>query len=538
MQEVSRALGVQHRGAVGADRVEPFQRHLGVEAHLVEPPAAQQRPQVGQRALHGVAVGEGAAEGCALGGRSPAFGVTRVTDERVDQRTVYRDGRMLLDPLVGRKPIHPPQHRVEPAARPDGVGHREHEPGHPIPVPGPLGVPDGRLRQTVRLVPGRRPGVELGDHLRLPPHQLGVEQLPEEVVVAVPLAPSVERDHQQVAALQTIEHAAGLPAAHGGVAEGTAEPVEDRAAGEERHVGPRDAVEELRTQVVGDEAVIPGGNRPSTRTRAARVHRQRRQVQPGRPSLGPLDELIDVDIAEFDLRAAEQRPGLIGVHRQIPGRDLDHPALRSQARHREGQLLLRADRQRRTTGQPHRQLGHDVSARTIRERLGLVEHHDDRRFPRRQRADQTADISDAPTPRPQRPQHRRIDALDPIQGHRQIRQQHRRIVVAVIQRDPGDAGPQAGGPLRQQRRLAVTGGRHDGHQRVPRRCVEPLDDGRTSDEARAGAGRLELGGVELEGKLRPRPTFSRRSLARTAWAQRRHWSERYCAASGSCSTAR
>ena len=57
----------------------------------------------------------------------------------------------------------------------------------------------------LRLVPRRGPEVELGDHLRLAPPQLGQQQLAEQVVVAVPLPAPVERDDQQVAALQPLE---------------------------------------------------------------------------------------------------------------------------------------------------------------------------------------------------------------------------------------------------------------------------------------------------------------------------------------------
>jgi hypothetical protein len=56
---------------------------------------------------------------------------------------------------------------------------------------------------------------------------MGVQNVREEVVVAVPAAAVVERDHEQVGAVQRLEH--GLPAvlAGDGVAQGAAQPVQD-----------------------------------------------------------------------------------------------------------------------------------------------------------------------------------------------------------------------------------------------------------------------------------------------------------------------
>ena len=93
------------------------------------------------------------------------------------------------------------------SARPHGVGELQHEAGRP-----------GRRRRR----PGRgrwRPRAGRSPRTTPPPGgaarrrssglasaQLGRQQFAEQRVVAVPLAPAVERDHQQVAALQLLEH--------------------------------------------------------------------------------------------------------------------------------------------------------------------------------------------------------------------------------------------------------------------------------------------------------------------------------------------
>ena len=88
------------------------------------------------------------------------------------------------------------------------------------------------------LAPGRRPEVELGDVGRLASPQLRRQQVAEQLVIAEPLPPAVERHHQQVAALQPLEDVARSLSTGDRVAERTAHAVEDRRAGEEQDLGP------------------------------------------------------------------------------------------------------------------------------------------------------------------------------------------------------------------------------------------------------------------------------------------------------------
>ena len=88
------------------------------------------------------------------------------------------------------------------------------------------------------------------------------EQLAEQVVVAVPLAATVERDHQEVAALQLLEDVRPIRSADDRVAERTAHAVEDRRAGEEGNIGLRHPVQELGTKVIADEPIVTGDREP------------------------------------------------------------------------------------------------------------------------------------------------------------------------------------------------------------------------------------------------------------------------------------
>ena len=111
---------------------------------------------------------------------------------------------------------------------------------------------------AVRLVPVARPTVELGDPSRVLVEQPGPEHVGEEVVVAVPGAPIVERDEEQV---RPVEVARGWPcrrsrpvtASHSGPVSGQDRGLEQEAADV---VGL--AFEHLLDEVVEDEAVVAG----------------------------------------------------------------------------------------------------------------------------------------------------------------------------------------------------------------------------------------------------------------------------------------
>ena len=75
-------------------------------------------------------------------------------------------------------------------------------------------------------------------------------------MIAIPLASMIEWGQEQVVALEPIEDAPRSFPFDGGVAEGAAQAFEDRSSDEERHVGWGDAIEELGSQIVADEAIV------------------------------------------------------------------------------------------------------------------------------------------------------------------------------------------------------------------------------------------------------------------------------------------
>ena len=127
------------------------------------------------------------------------------------------------------------------------------------------------------------------------------------------------------------------------------------------------------------------------------VDGQRREVQPRRPTLGTVDELVRSVLGERDAGAREQRPCLRSPHREVVDADLDDAALGTEERHGHRHLPSRSDRQLRTGRETQRQFGDDVATPTVGECLGMVEDDGHRGVHRRDRRNQRRDARQAGT---------------------------------------------------------------------------------------------------------------------------------------------
>jgi hypothetical protein len=113
-----------------------------------------------------------------------------------------------------------------------------------------------RLGIAVCLPPRRGPSVQRRDELRLAPQQLGLEHLPEQVVIAEPHSTVVERDEQEVGRLHRLQHQRGVVPVQHGVAGDAAHAVEDGRPRQELHLLRRKSGEVLGADVVGHETVV------------------------------------------------------------------------------------------------------------------------------------------------------------------------------------------------------------------------------------------------------------------------------------------
>ena len=75
--------------------------------------------------------------------------------------------------------------------------------------------------------------MQLHDDVGLDPAQLAEQELPEQRVVAVPLAPTVERDQEQVRGLEVAQLLLRARLAEEGIAERSTQLVEHRGAPQE-----------------------------------------------------------------------------------------------------------------------------------------------------------------------------------------------------------------------------------------------------------------------------------------------------------------
>src|SRR3981081_1930388 len=84
------------------------------------------------------------------------------------------------------------------------------------------------------------------------------QHIGKEVVVAIPAATAVERDDEQIRALQCLERCLAMVLPGDGIAEWAGQPVEDRGLKQEAPDGFRLSLQDLSDQVVDDVAVIAG----------------------------------------------------------------------------------------------------------------------------------------------------------------------------------------------------------------------------------------------------------------------------------------
>ena len=154
-------------------------------------------------------------------------------------------------------------------------------------------MPYGIAQQPVVGEPSAGRGVQLGDPVGMPGGQTGTQCVGEEVVVAVPPALVVERDDEEVLALEGLEHRLTVGPAGQRVAETAGQLVEHGGVEQERADLVRLPVQDLLDEVVEDEPMASGESLDEPGDVSGAVGRagmgpgrQRGQLQPGRPPLG------------------------------------------------------------------------------------------------------------------------------------------------------------------------------------------------------------------------------------------------------------
>ena len=197
----------------------------------------------------------------------------------------------------------------------------------------------------VRLVPGRRSGVQLGDLAGVERSQPGAQDLGKERVVPIPASLVVERDDQEVGALELLEARLAFGYSGDGIAQRTAQAVKDRGAQQEFLGLARQSGENLLDDIVQDVAVARPEPPHQVGMVGSAAEGDRCEPQRGSPPLGSLGELFDLRGGKLDAGRADERSRLGRREAEVLGANLEQLAAGPQAGERERWIGARCDRE-------------------------------------------------------------------------------------------------------------------------------------------------------------------------------------------------
>ena len=206
-------------------------------------------------------------------------------------------------------------------------------------------------------IPAGRAAMQLRQLARRAQGQLVLEELAEEVVVAIPLAAAVQGHQEEVRPLELGQGAPRVGRARHRVAQGPREPPQDRGAQQEQPALRGLVVEHLGGEVVHHQPVVAREGVDERRRVRPVAHRQACEIEAGGPALGAQTQGGHLGILEgVSHHAAEEGGGLVVVEAQVGRAQLGQLAARPQPGD--------ADRRLRAGGH------HQVQA------LGQVRHHE------------------------------------------------------------------------------------------------------------------------------------------------------------------
>ena len=315
------------------------------------------------------------------------------------------------------------------------------------------------------------------------------------MVIAEPAALVVEGDDEQVLALQLLEHLRRVIALEHRVAERGAHGLEDGGPEQELELRRLHAAELLGPQIVRDEAVV-AAERPHRR--AAAVQRESREIQTGGPALRTLVQRFGLGLGHVGSGRGEERVRFGVAQGKRGGPQLEQLAVGSELREAQPSLSTPGEDQLRPSRHVEEQRGKGVQAIVVLELVHVVEDEHERLGPSRQRRDEAREPA-----RPQRVagaaerlEHGGVDRRVGVQRLGDVRQKDDGIVVAVVERDPGEFATVVCRPLPEDRRLAVTGGCDDADDSTAALTGEAADERGALDEARPRRRHVELGRAE------------------------------------------
>ncbi len=309
--------------------------------------------------------------------------------------------------------------------------------------------------------------VERGHDVRLAALELVPQQLPEQVVVAVPLASPVEGHHEAVRCARASRASAPIPSSRARRRTGR------RTCARSTEVCLRNCASAAGSRERSSRRKYSDTNRSSPAKRPAPAglgapacsDSAARYRPAGQPSVRSVSSASS--LASSSTPAASSSSRLPLVQPEVRHADLVHQSLRPPAGERQRRLLPARDRDLRAGRDVLEQRREHVQTGRIGDGVQIVEHQHQRALERSQRAPDARDaLRPGGSPGPgQRVEHLGRERLDAVNRRRDVAQEHHGVVVSPVERDPRERTRVGLGPPREQRRLAVPGGRDHGHER-------------------------------------------------------------------------
>ena len=332
--------------------------------------------------------------------------------------------------------------------------------------------------------------MELGLATGLTTVKLGTKGRREQLVVAVAAVAAVHRDEHRVSLRQPGEPVRRVIAPKQRVACGSGEAIQHARGGQELTVFVRQREEELVAHVGPDEPV--GAAELLEMALTLFEQREGGEMQAGGPALGAPVERERLRGGELEAREAQQRRRFRPRHRQLAAAQHDRLSMCPQAGDRHALVAARHERQLQAVPACLRDRRHQGSRLLRMQDVEVVEDEHDRHVA----------AAEPPHEAPQRggrvigcPRRQRLedvpaDRLNGLQRKRNGGHERLRVVVRLVEGDPGEWPWIAGLPFAQQGRLAVAGRRQQqGHGHVAG-IDQPPHEARPRDQPGVGVREL------------------------------------------------
>ena len=395
----------------------------------------------------------------------------------------------MLHEHLGRKPTHPAKELPEPPAPDELEVALDQQVGDHIGILSGSGVLDRFLHEPLRATPGRRAAAELACCLGA---ELELQDLSEQMVVAIPLAAIVQRDEEHVRVREVGKHRKRVLAPQNGVAQLRREAPEHRCTHQEVLDLRRKCRQNLFGQIFPN---LAGTARefPYSLVGVPQIPEpQSGQIDARGPSLRAIDKQLHALGGQVDSLTNDELARLLDCESQLPSADLRYPPARPQTPEADRRVRAGRGNQARIRRQPLDRLRDRAHRSITADGVHVVEHD---RHPPAIRDEAIHHLIDRGLnrPAPDREARKRTPSKalpEALNRRRQVRPQPHRVPVGRVERYPNHRLGALHTPRPHQRRLAIT------HRRVQYRerglVTEHLEQARPAQHPRMNPGRHQL----------------------------------------------